>query len=154
MSHETIYKSLFIQTRGIFRKGIRNHLRTKRKFRHAKHHKVGSCGKIIEGVSISKRPVLIENRVVPGHWEGDLICGLKNSYIATIVERQSRFTILVKVEGKTTEAVVSALARQMNKLPLLLKQSLTWDRGTELTAHKIFSLATNMDVYFCDPSSP
>ena len=97
---------------------------------------------------------MVEDRAVPGHWEGDLICGSKNSYIATVVERQPRFTILVKVDGKTTEAVVSALAYQMSKLPNRLKQSLTWDRGTELTAHKKFSLATNMDVYFCDPSSP
>lgn len=154
VSHETIYKSLFIQTRGLFRKEMRNHLRTKRKFRHAKNHKAGSRGKIIDGISIRQRPAVIEDRAVPGHWEGDLICGSKNSYIATVVERQSRFTILVKVEGKTTEAVVSALARQMSELPCLLRQSLTWDRGTELTAHKKFSLATNMDVYFCDPSSP
>ena len=82
-----------------------------------------------------------------------MICGSKNSYIATVVERQSRFTILVKVEGKITEAVVSALVRQMSELPRLLRQSLTWDRETELAAHKKFSLATNMDVYFCDPSS-
>ena len=155
VSHETLYKSLFIQTRGLFRKEMRNHLlRTKRKFRHAKHHKVGSRGKIIDAVSIRERPAMVEDRAVPGHWEGDLICGTRNSYIATVVERQSRFTILVKVEGKTTQAVVSALSYQMNKLPNLLKQSLTWDRWTELTAHKKFSLATNMDMYFCDPSSP
>lgn len=154
VSHETIYKSLFIQTRGLFRKEIRNHLRTRRKFRHAKSHKAGSRGKIIDAISISDRPAIVEDRAVPGHWEGDLICGSRNSYIATVVERQSRFTILVKVDNKTTEAVVSALSCQMNKLPELLKQSLTWDRGTELTAHKKFSLATNMDVYFCDPSSP
>ena len=154
VSHETIYRSLFIQTRGLFRKEMRNHLRIKRKFRHSKNHKTASRGKIVDGVSISERPALIEDRAVPGHWEGDLICGSKNSYIATVVERQSRFTILVKVDGKNTEAVVSALSRQMGKLPDLLKQSLTWDRGTELAAHRKFTMATNMDVYFCDPSSP
>jgi IS30 family transposase len=154
VSHETIYRSLFIQTRGLFRKEMRNHLRTKRKFRHSRNHKTASRGKIVDGVSISERPALIEDLAVPGHWEGDLICGSKNSYIATVVERQSRFTILVKVDGKNTEAVVSALSRQMGKLPDLLKQSLTWDRGTELAAHRKFTIATKMDVYFCDPSSP
>lgn len=154
VSHETIYKSLFIQTRGLFRKQMRNHLRTKRKFRHAKNHKAGSASRILDGISICKRPAIVEDRAIPGHWEGDLICGSKNSYIATVVERQSRFTILVKVENKKTESVVSALIDQMSKLPLSLKKSLTWDRGTELAAHKNFSLATNMDVYFCDPSSP
>jgi len=154
VSHETIYKSLFIQTRGLFRKELRNHLRTKRKFRHAKKHKPATGQQILAGVSIRERPACVEDRAVPGHWEGDLICGSKNSYIATVVERQSRFTILVKVEGKKTEGVVSALSRQMAKLPELLKQSLTWDRGTELAAHRKFSVATNMDVYFCDPCSP
>jgi len=154
VSPETIYKSLFIQTRGLFRKEMRNHLRTKRKFRHSKNHEVASRGAIVGGVSISERPALIEDRAVPGHWEGDLICGSKNSYIATVVERQSRFTVLVKVDGKDTETVVAALSKQMKKLPDLLKQSLTWDRGTELAAHRKFSMATDMDVYFCDPSSP
>jgi len=154
VSHETIYKSLFIQTRGLLRKELRNHLRTKRKFRHAKNHKAGSRGKIVDGVSISERPALVEDRAIPGHWEGDLICGSRNSYIATVVERQSRFTMLVKVDGKNTNTVVSALSRQMGKLPDLLRQSLTWDRGTELSAHKQFAVATNMDVYFCDPRSP
>lgn len=138
----------------MFRKELRNHLRTKRKFRHAKKHKPATRQQIIAGVSIRERPACVEDRAVPGHWEGDLICGSKNSYIATVVERQSRFTILVKVEGKKTEGVVSALSRQMAKLPELLKQSLTWDRGTEMAAHRKFSVATNMDVYFCDPSSP
>jgi len=154
VSHETIYRSLFIQTRGLFRKEMRNHLRTKRKFRHAKNHKVATRGQIVEGVSISKRPASVEDRAVPGHWEGDLICGSKNSYIATVVERQTRFTVLVKVSGKDTMNVVSALSKQMSKLPQLLQQSLTWDRGTEMAAHRDFSMATNMDVYFCDPQSP
>jgi len=154
VSHETIYKSLFIQTRGLLRKELRNHLRTKRKFRHAKSHKAGSRGKIVDGISISERPAIIEDRAVPGHWEGDLICGSRNSFIATVVERQTRFTMLVKVDGKNTSAVVSALSRQMGQLPALLRQSLTWDRGTELSAHKKFATATDMDIYFCDPRSP
>lgn len=154
VSHETIYKSLFIQTRGLFKKKMRNHLRTKRKFRHSKHHKVGTRGKIVAGVSIHERPASIEGRTVLGHWEGDLIVGSKNSYIATVVERKTRFTVLVKVDSKSTQSVVSRLSEQMSQLPNLLKQSLTWDRGTELASHKNFSLATGMDVYFCDPSSP
>jgi len=154
VSPETIYKSLFIQTRGLFRKEMRNHLRTKRKFRHSKNHKVATRGQIVDGVSISERPASVEDRAVPGHWEGDLICGSSNSYIATVVERQSRFTVLVKVSGKDTVSVVSALSKQMRKLPDLLQQSLTWDRGTEMAAHRDFSVATNMDVYFCDPQSP
>ena len=111
-------------------------------------------GGIVNGISISERPATIEDRAVPGHWEGDLIRGSKNSHIATVVERQTRFTVLVKVDGKDTETVVSALSVQMGKLPDLLRQSLTWDRGTELAAHVDFSVATNMDVYFCNPSSP
>ncbi|TQV69714.1 IS30 family transposase, partial [Exilibacterium tricleocarpae] len=154
VSHETIYKSLFIQTRGLFRKEMRNHLRTKRKFRHSKNHKVSSRGQIVDGVSISERPADVEDRAIPGHWEGDLIAGSENSYIATVVERASRFTVLVKVSGKKTDQVVSALSRQMSKLPALLRQSLTWDRGTELASHASFTVETNMDVYFCDPSSP
>lgn len=154
VSHETIYRRLFVQTRGLLRKELLNHLRSKRKFRHAKGHKPGSGRQISEGISIRERPASVEDRAVPGHWEGDLICGSKNSYIATIVERQTRFTILVKLNGKKTDHVVLALAHQMINLPEQLKQSLTWDRGTELAAHQKFTVATNMDVYFCDPGSP
>jgi IS30 family transposase len=154
VSHETIYKSLFVQTRGLLRKELRNHLRSRRKFRHAKGHRPGSGQQIVEGISIRERPAIIEDRAVPGHWEGDLICGSKNSYIATIVERQTRFTILVKVDGKKTGIVVPALARQMTELHDRLKQSLTRDRGTELASHQKFTVATDINVYFCDPSSP
>ncbi len=154
VSHETIYKSLFVQTRGLLRKELRNHLRSRRKFRHAKGHRPGSGPQIVEGISISERPATIEDRAVPGHWEGDLICGSKNSYIATIVERQTRFTILVKVDGKKTDIVVPALVRQMTELPDRLKHSLTWDRGTELASHQKFTVATDINVYFCDLSSP
>ena len=148
-----LQKSLYI-TRGLFNKKMRNHLRTKRKFRHSKHHKVGTGGQIVDGVSIHERPATIEGRSEPGHWEGDLNVGSKNSHIATVVERKTRFTVLVKVESKSTQSVVSRLYEQMSQLPNSLKQSLTWDRGTELASHKNFSLATGMDVYFCDPSSP
>ena len=129
VSHETIYKSLYIQTRGLFRKEMRSHLRTKRKFRHAKNHRAASRGQIVEAVSIRDRPSHVEDRVIPGLWEGYLILGVNNSYIAIVVERQSRFTMLVKVAGKDTNSVVSALTAQMIKLPERLKQSLTWDRG-------------------------
>ena len=154
MSHETIFKSLFMQTRGLFRKELRNHLRRSRKFRHAKGHKPGLGQQIVEGVSIRERSAAIEDCAVPGHWEGDLICGSKNSYIAPVLERQTRFTILVIVDGKKTDQMVSALAGQMTKLPSQLKQSLTWDRGTELVSHQKFKVATDIEVYFCDPSSP
>jgi len=133
-----------VQTRGLLRKELRNHLRSRHKFRHAKAHRPGPGQQIAEGISIRERPAIIEDRAAPGHHrrqgiaqqcperrEGDLICGSKNSYIATIVERQTRFTILVKVDGKKTDTVVPALARQMTELPDRLKQSLTWDRGTE-----------------------
>lgn len=154
ISHETIYRSLFIQTRGILKEELLKHLRTKRKFRHSKHHKAGSRGRIVDGVTISERPAEVEDRAIPGHWEGDLIRGQLNSHIATLVERSTRFTILVKINGKDTNTVVSALSKHMLKLPKLLKQSLTWDRGTELASHKNFTVATDMEVYFCDPSSP
>ena len=154
VSHETIFKSLFMQTRGLFRKELRNHLRRSRKFRHAKGHKPGLGQQIVEGVSIRERSAAIEDCAVPGHWEGDLICGSKNSYIAPVLERQTRFTILVIVDGKKTDQMVSALAGQMTKLPSQLKQSLTWDRGTELASHQKFKVATDIKVYFCDPISP
>lgn len=154
VSHETIYKSLYIQTRGLLRKELRNHLRTKRKFRHAKTHRSATRGQIVGGISISERPPSVEDRAIPGHWEGDLIQGAGNSYIATVVERQSRFVVLVKVPGKDTASVVTALSAEMARLPELLRKSLTWDRGTELANHAAFSIATNMDVYFCHPCSP
>jgi len=154
VSHETIYKSMFIQTRGIFEEELRKHLRTRRKFRHSRTHRSGYRQKDLDGVSISDRPAFVEDRAVPGHWEGDLICGAGNSYIATIVERQTRFTLLVKVAGKEMKSVVSALSQQMYTLPSALKQSLTWDRGTEMMSHRDFSAATKIDVYFCGPQSP
>lgn len=156
VSHETIYRSLFIQTRGVLKKELQQYLRTQRAIRRSKHAslKKKGLGKIKDAVSISERPASVEDRAVPGHWEGDLIAGSKNSYIATLVERHSRYVMMVKVKQKTTEAVVSALIKQSKKLPDELYKSLTWDRGSELADHKRFTLETNIDVYFCDPRSP
>ena len=156
ISHETIYRSLFIQARGVLKKELQGHLRTRRKFRRAKSSSTKGQvrGHIIDAVSISERPPEVEDRAVPGHWEGDLISGSKNSHIATLVERQSRFTMLVKVAGKDTESVVTALTKQIAKLPSELRLSLTWDRGTEMAQHKAFSVSTDVKVYFCDPQSP
>lgn len=154
VSHETIYRSLFIQARGVLKKELIEHLRSRRPTRRSKHLSSQPRGQIIDAVSIRERPAQIEERAVPGHWEGDLITGSGNTHIATLVERQSRFTMLVKVEGKDTVSVVSALSKQVRKLPEKLRKSLTWDRGMELANHKEFTLATNVDVYFCDPQSP
>ena len=155
VSHETIYKSLFIQTRGILKRELQKHLRSGRKFRQSRSGNRGrNRGQIIDGVSIRERPAEVEDRALPGHWEGDLISGSNNSHIATVVERATRFTVLVKVSGKDTKSVVTALTAQMKKLPKIVQQTLTWDRGMELADHKGFSLATDIDVYFCDPRSP
>jgi transposase, IS30 family len=156
VSHETIYRSLFIQARGVLKKELIQHLRSKRRIRRSRqsrdsgHH----SGQIVDAISIRERPAEIEDRAVPGHWEGDLIGGTKNSHIATLVERHSRFTALVKVPSKDTAAVVAALSRHVRKLPAALRRSLTWDRGLEMAKHKSFTVATNVKVYFCDPQSP
>lgn len=154
VSHETIYRSLFIQARGVLKKELIEHLRSRRPTRRSKSLSSQPRGQIIDAVSIRERPAQIEDRAVPGHWEGDLITGSGNTHIATLVERQSRFTMLMKVKGKDTVSVVSALSKQVRKLPETLRKSLTWDRGMELANHKEFTLATNVDVYFCDPQSP
>jgi IS30 family transposase len=156
ISHETIYRSLFIQARGVLKKELQGHLRTRRKMRRAKSATTHGQqrGRIIDAVSIAERPAEVEDRVVPGHWEGDLISGSSNSHIATLVERRSRFTMLVKVGGKDTNTVIEALRKQIVKLPTALRRSLTWDRGTEMAQHKAFSVATDVKVYFCDPQSP
>jgi len=156
VSHETIYKSLFVQSRGVLKKELQKQLRTQRVFRQSKKYNTRGTrrGQIIDGISISERPPEIEDRALPGHWEGDLIAGSGNTHIATLVERHSRFTILVKVNGKDTKTVVSALSKQVKKLPQQLRQSLTWDRGMELANHKAFTMATDTQVYFCDPQSP
>ena len=156
VSHETIYRSLFIQARGVLKKELIQHLRTQRRIRRSRqsrdtgHH----SGQIVDAVSIRERPAEIEDRAIPGHWEGDLLGGTNNSHIATLVERHSRFTALVKVPSKDTAAVVAALTRHVRKLPAALRRSLTWDRGLEMSKHKSFTVATNVKVYFCDPQSP
>lgn len=157
VSHETIYRSLFIQARGVLKKELVKHLRSRRGMRRSRHRsseEAESRTSITDLVSIRARPKEVEDRAVPGHWEGDLISGSKNSHIATLVERQSRFTMLVHVGGKDTESVVSALCREVGQLPEELKRTLTWDRGGELGNHRKFTLATDMQVYFCDPQSP
>ncbi len=156
VSHETIYRSLFVQARGVLKKELIEHLRTKRCMRRSRHATVSgqSRGQIIDAVSIRERPAEAEDRAVPGRWEGDLLSGAKNSYIATLVERHSRYAMLVKVPGKDTEAVVRALSKHVRKLPASLRRSLTWDRGLEMARHKQFTVATNVKVYFCDPQSP
>jgi IS30 family transposase len=156
VSHETIYRSLFVQARGVLKKELMQYLRSKRTIRRSRHAslKRDGLGQIKDAVSIRERPASVEDRAVPGHWEGDLIGGSENSYIATLVERHSRYVMLVKVANKDTDSVVSALIKQSHKLPRELYKSLTWDRGKELSDHKRFTLATDIDVYFCDPQSP
>jgi len=156
VSHETIYRSLFIQSRGALKKELLEHLRRSRAMRRSRHHtqKTGDHGKIIGTVSISERPAQVDDRAVPGHWEGDLLFGSKNSQIATLVERQTRYVMLVKVGGKDTHTVINALIKSARKLPQELYKSLTWDRGTEMADHQRFTLATDIKVYFCDPYNP
>jgi IS30 family transposase len=154
VSHETIYRSLYIQARGALKHELVKRLRRRHKFRRAKCGSEEKRGQIPDMISISQRPPNIEDRAVPGHWEGDLIEGPNNSYIATLVERQTRYVMLVKVADKCTDTVVSALIKHAQQLPKELYRSLTWDRGSELKSHRRFSLTTNIDVYFCDPQSP
>jgi len=156
VSHETIYRSLFIQARGALKKELLQYLRRTRAMRRSRHHtqKTGDHGRILNTVSISERPATVEDRAVPGHWEGDLLIGSKNSQMATLVERQSRYVMLVKVAGHDTETVINALIKHAHKLPRELYQSLTWDRGHEMADHSRFTLATDIQVYFCDPRSP
>jgi len=156
VSHETIYRSLFIQARGVLKKELIQHLRSKRRIRRSRHSRVGGQkrGQIVDAISIRERPAEIEDRAIPGHWEGDLLGGTNNSHIATLVERHSRFVVLVKVPSKDTAVVVAALSRHVRKLPASLWRSLTWDRGLEMAQHKSFTVATNVQVYFCDPQSP
>lgn len=156
VSHETIYRSLFIQARGVLKKELIRHLRTRRPMRRPR--RAGPSdelrGQIPDAVSIRDRPADIEDRAIPGHWEGDMISGTKNSHIVTLVERHSRYTALLKVKNKETATIVAALTRQIRRLPITLRRSLTWDRGHEMANHKAFTVATNVKVYFCDPASP
>jgi IS30 family transposase len=156
VSHETIYRSLFIQARGALKKELLEHLRRTRAMRRSRHHtqKTDDHGRIRETVSISERPATVEDRAVPGHWEGDLLCGSANSQIATLVERQTRYVMLVRIPCKDSETVINALIKHASKLPQELYKSLTWDRGTEMAGHKRFTVATDIQVYFCDPQHP
>lgn len=152
VSHETIYRSLFIQGRGLLKRELIKHLRSGRTIRFGRP--ASRVSSIVDPVTISERPAEIEDRAVPGHWEGDLIVGSRHSYIATLVERQTRYVMLVKLENKKTETVLTALAAQIQQLPVELRKSLTWDRGAELADHKSFTVSTDVQVYFCDPYSP
>jgi len=156
VSHETIYRSLFIQARGALKKELMDHLRTKRRMRRSQHSHIfkDSRGRIADAISIRERAAEVEDRAVPGHWEGDLLSGSRNSHIVTLVERHSRFAMLIKVPSKDTAVVVTALSRHVRKLPATLRRSLTWDRGLEMAKHKDFTVATDVQVYFCDPQSP
>lgn len=156
VSHEAIYRSLFVQARGVFKKELLGHLRARRRMRYPKGGTTPSRrpGQIVDAISIRERPAEVEDRAVPGHWEGDLLSGTNNSHMATLVERHSRFAMLIKVQGKDTASVVSALSKQVRQLPVQLRRSLTWDRGKEMADHKDFTIATNVQVYFCDPCSP
>ena len=156
VSHETIYRTLFIQSRGALKKELLEHLRRTRAMRRSRHHtqKSADHGRISDTVSIRERPADVDDRAVPGHWEGDLLCGSGNSQIATLVERSTRYVMLVKVDRKDTQTVVDALIRAARQLPGELYKSLTWDRGKELADHRRFTLATDIQVYFCDPQSP
>ena len=156
VSHETIYKSLFIQARGALKKELLQHLRRTRGMRRSRHHsqKTDDHGRITNTVSIRERPATVEDRAVPGHWEGDLLFGSNNSQIATLVERHTRYVMLARADSKDTETVVNALIKQAHKLPRELYKSLTWDRGKKMADHQRFSLATNVKVYFCDPQTP
>ena len=155
VSHEAIYRSVFIQTRGVLKKELMTHLRTARQMRQAKGGTTKrGLGQIVDTVSIRERPAEAEDRAVPGHWEGDLLAGSNNTHIATLVERHTRFTMLLKIPSKDTATVIAALGKQVRKLPRELRRSLTWDRGKEMADHKSFTIATNVQVYFCDPRSP
>ena len=156
VSHESIYRSLFIQARGALKQELIQHLRSKRRIRRSRHASIHghSQGKIVDAISIRERPAEVEDRAIPGHWEGDLLRGTGNSHVITLVERGSRFCVLIKVAGKDTATVVAALSQHVQQLPAALRRSLTWDRGLEMAQHKSFTMATDMLVYFCDPQSP
>jgi IS30 family transposase len=154
ISHEAIYRSLFVQTRGVLKQELLKHLRTQRRFRQAARRQPSRQGQILDAVSIRERPAEVADRAIPGHWEGDLLVGADSTHIATLVERASRYTALVKVARKDAVTVRKALARHIRRLPRELVRSLTWDRGTELAQHLQLSLEAAVEVYFCDPHSP
>ena len=156
LSHETIYRSLFVQARGVLKKELIGHLRAARHIRQPKGGTTPSkpLGQLVDAISIRERPAEVEDRAVPGHWEGDLLSGTNNTHMVTLVERHTRFVMLIKVQGKDSAEVVGALSKHVRKLPRELRRSLTWDRGKEMANHKEFTFATDVQVYFCDPHSP
>jgi IS30 family transposase len=154
VSHETIYRTLFIQSRGALKRELLAHLRRRGRLRRARVPRLTSIGPLADAISIRERPASVEDRAVPGHWEGDLLLGGRQTQIATLVERRSRYVMLVRMPTKSAPVVAAALARQIQRLPQHLRRSLTWDRGRELAAHRDLTLATDMQVYFCDPHSP
>lgn len=157
MSHETIYLTLFVQARGALKRELLAHLRrahSTRRPRGASRRGNRGQGQILDAVSIRERPPEAADRAIPGHWEGDLLAGSSNSQIATLVERHSRFVVLVALQGKDTRSLTRALSRQVGRLPEQLRASLTWDRGLEMADHATFTVATDVKVYFCDPRSP
>lgn len=154
ISHETIYRTLYVQARGALKKELTAHLRRQRGMRHSRKSEVGHQGQIIGAVSISQRPPQVEDRAVPGHWEGDLLAGNKRSNIVTLVERKSRYAMLIRLRARDSESVVNALIRRVQHLPRGLMRSLTWDRGLEMANHRNFTVATDVQVYFCEPRSP
>src|SRR5258705_1466103 len=156
VSHETIYRSLFVQARGVLKKDLQAHLRSGRAIRRSRHAsgKSDQRGSLTDMISIRERPAAVEDRAVPGHWEGDLLCGSANSYIVTLVERHTRYVLLAKIANRDSRSVITALIDQARRLPEELIKSLTWDRGKEMAQHKRFTLATDVAVYFCDPQSP
>jgi IS30 family transposase len=154
ISHEAIYRTLYVQTRGALRRELQQHLRRRRTMRRPRVVTAVPTGPLADGVSIAERPAAVEDRAVPGHWEGDLLSGTVDSHIATLVERQSRYVMLAKLTTKDAPYVARTLARHVRTLPRALRRSLTWDRGRELAAHRHFTVATDVQVYFCDPHSP
>jgi IS30 family transposase len=156
VSHETIYRSLFIQSRGVLKKELIRHLRRRKALRRSRQANAAGRhpGQIVDAVSIRERPAEAEDRAIPGHWEGDLFSGSRNTHIATLVERRSRFTMLVKLPGKDADCVAQRLSGRVRRLPQALRRSLTWDRGSEMAQHKRFTVASDVQVYFCDPQSP
>ena len=154
VSHETIYRSLFVQSRGVLKRTLLRHLRRRRTIRRARRQAPHRRARILDAVSIRERPATVQDRAVPGHWEGDLLRGARRSHVATLVERRSRYLMLVRLPHVDSVAVAHALARRIQTLPENLRRSLTWDRGTEMAAHRAFTVATKVRVYFCDPRSP
>lgn len=154
VSHETIYRTLFVQSRGGLKRELVQHLRRGGRFRRPRPPGAAPGGPLADAVSIRERPASVEDRAIPGHWEGDLLAGTIDSQVGTLVERQSRYVLSVRLPTKAAPAVTAALARQIRTLPATLRRSLTWDRGRELAAHRQFTVATHIQVYFCDPHSP